>query len=171
MSTNTLVRLSVVSLIFLITACAGTRETVPEEKPATTSESPYDESFDPRSLNDDDIVVGPGPSSGKADNGSGASAAAQTAAAEEVQAREINGFRVQILATNNIETASLVEQEATDRFKTLGHNTYLLFETPLYKIRIGDCENRSDAEALRDLAIENGYSGAFIVKSKITVQP
>ena len=171
MSTNTLVRLFAVSLIFLITACAGTRETIPEDKPAKTSESPYDESFDPRSLNDDDIVVGPGPSSSKADNGPGANAAGQTTAAEEVQTREINGFRVQILATNNIETASLVEQEANDRFKALGHSTYLLFETPLYKIRIGDCETRPDAEALRDLAIENGYTGAFIVKSKITVQP
>jgi len=157
--------------LFLLAACAGTRETVPEEKPKTTGATPYDESFDPRSLNDDDIVVGPSSSASNTSSGAVVVAGEQRNSEEQTRTKEVNGFRVQILATNNIETASLVEQEATDRFEALGHKTYLLFETPLYKIRVGDCENRPDAEMLRDLAIENGYTGAFIVKSKITVQP
>lgn len=163
-------RIAVFSLV-LVTACAGTRETVPEEKPKTADETPYDESFDPRSLDDDDIVVGPGKSAGAVTAGAVSTAGESGAAGEEARVKEINGFRVQILATNNIETASLVEQEASDRFESRGYKTYLLFETPLYKIRIGDCEKRSEAEELRDLAIGNGYTGAFIVKSKVTVQP
>jgi hypothetical protein len=154
-------------------ACAGTRESAPEKKPAETGSRPYDESFDPGTLDDDDIVIGPPSSS--ADNTSQTddqvAAGTQNKTDSDNRSREVNGFRVQILATNNIETASLVEQEANDRFSGGGNKTYLVFEAPLYKIRIGDCENRADAEALRDQAVQNGYSGAFIVKSKINVQP
>jgi hypothetical protein len=140
-------------------ACAGTRESAPEKKPAETGSRPYDESFDPGTLDDDDIVIGPPSSS--ADNTSQTddqvAAGTQNKTDSDNRSREVNGFRVQILATNNISGG--------------GNKTYLVFEAPLYKIRIGDCENRADAEALRDQAVQNGYSGAFIVKSKINVQP
>ena len=161
---------TMLGLIFFA-ACAGTRETVTEEKPSDNKKFIYDESFDPRSLDDDDIVIGPAE---QIEGGSAGSTIAENdpkTTEDQDRVREVNGFRVQILATNNIETASLVEQEASDRFESKGFKTYLLFETPLYKIRIGDCENRSDAEVLRDLAIDNGYTGAFIVKSKIVLQP
>ena len=160
------------SLIFL-TSCAGTREAAPEKKPAESGNEIYDESFDPGTLDDDDIVIGPSsPNSGSATQTETQTAAGgQSKTDGDTKSREISGFRVQILATNNIETASLVEQEANDRFSGGGNKTYLIFEAPLYKIRVGDCVNREDAEALRDQAVQNGYSGAFIVKSKINVQP
>ncbi len=161
---------TVLGLVFFA-ACAGTREAVTEEKPSDDNKFLYDESFDPRSLDDDDIVIGPAEQiEGAAAGGTIAEKDPKTSD-DQSRVKEVNGFRVQILATNNIETASLVEQEASDRFESKGFKTYLLFETPLYKIRLGDCENRADAEVLRDLAIENGYTGAFIVKSKIVQQP
>jgi len=161
---------TILGLIFLA-ACAGTRETVTEEKPSENKKFLYDESFDPRSLDDDDIVIGPAEQIEAGAEGSTIAEKDPETTEDQARLKEVNGFRVQILATNNIETASLVEQEASDRFESNGHKTYLLFETPLYKIRIGDCENRADAEVLRDLAIENGYTGAFIVKSKVVLQP
>ena len=140
--------------------CAGTREPVKEE-PVEEAKPQYDESFDPLSLNDDDIII--------ADAAVLSSVAENPVNVVEEKSipKEIDGFRVQILATKNIETASLFEQEATERFESLEHKTYLIFEAPLYKIQIGDCKERSDAENLRDLAKQYGYREAFIRKCKI----
>lgn len=142
--------------------CAGTREPVKEE-PVKETKPQYDESFDPLSLNDDDIIIADATvATSNVDNPT-------VIVTEKSIPREMNGFRVQILATKNIETASLFEQEATERFESLEHKTYLIFEAPLYKIRVGDCKERAEAENLRDTAKQYGYREAFIVKCKIQV--
>ena len=154
-------------MALIIMGCAGTKETV-DKAPVVEKPGAYDESFDPLSLNDDDIVIGPENNTTPSPVVNGESGT--QVVTEDTRKREINGFRVQIIATSNIETASLSEQEASDRFEKQDHKTYLLFEAPLYKVRIGDCKTREMAEQLRELAIANGYSGAFIVKTKIIVQ-
>ena len=142
--------------------CAGTKEVVKEDNnPQTIAQ--IDESFDPLTLNDDDIVI-EGKKPGTTDDVKISDNINKIAIP-----KEINGFRVQILATKNIETASLFEQEASERFQNQDHKTYLIFEAPLYKIRVGDCKDRSEAESLRDMAKSYGYHEAFIVKSKIQV--
>ena len=151
-----------VLITFLIFACAGTKEPV-TKIPGKVPESKYDESFDPLSLNDDDIVISP--DKGTALTSDKSDDTAPVAVGKK--RKEVNGFRVQILATSNIETASLTEQEATDRFEKVEHKTYLLFEAPLYKVRLGDCITRSEADELRELALSFGYKGAFIVKTKV----
>ena len=153
--------LIIFSSIFLL-ACAGRKEVLKEE-PDTEIVLAYDESFDPLSLEDDDILIDI-ESNSMADSGF-----TSEISRDAFAIKEVNGFRVQILATNKIETASLVEQEAADRFELDGHKTYLLFEAPLYKIRVGDCETRQEAESLRELAKKYGYREAFPVKTKIIV--
>ena len=147
-------------LAIILAACSGGRETV--KKDEGLGQVTYDESFDPLSLNDDDIVIGP-----EETGTSAQSTSKNDPGTVSGRISEVNGFRVQILATNNLEKASLVEQEAAERFSRNGHETYLVFEAPLYKIRIGDCTERQNAEAIRDLAKTFGYKGAFIVKSKV----
>jgi len=154
-----------VFLAIVIFACAGSKEAV-KETPVTIIKSKYDESFDPMTLQDDDIVIGPENTTGPGTSEN----VVESQVSEEKKRREVNGFRVQILATSNIETASLTEQEATDRFERLGHVTYLLFEAPLYKVRLGDCVQRTAADELRDLALSYGYTGAFVVKTKVIVE-
>ena len=149
-------------LTILMLACAGTKEPVKKTIDSVPT-SKYDESFDPLSLNDDDIVINSEKSTTVTQNKAEDSATIEV----EKKKREVNGFRVQILATSNIETASLTEQEATDRFDKLEQNTYLLFEAPLYKVRIGDCLKRKEAGELREMALSLGYTGAFIVKTKV----
>jgi hypothetical protein len=155
--------LLLIFIVFLF-GCAATKDTV-QETTEEVAPLKYDESFDPLSLNDDDIIIAAElPGANTSPNGSDPDTGAQN---EEI--KEINGFRVQILATKNIETASLFEQEASERFQNQGHKTYLIFEAPLYKIRVGDCKERSLAESLQDLAKDYGYRESFIVKSKILV--
>ena len=143
--------------------CAGTKEVVKED--AVVQNTPqFDESFDPLSLNDDDIII-----AGVAQTEPGISENNPDSSSNITTQKEITGYRVQILATKDIETASLFEQEASERFFNQDHKTYLIFEAPLYRIRVGDCRDRGDAEKIRDLAIEYGYREAFIVKSLIQV--
>lgn len=156
-----MIRYFLILLPLIYLGCAGTKTTVKEEStPAKTSK--YDESFDPLSLDDDDIVI----ASTKVSHSTKPDEIKDNSVAIP---REINGFRVQILATKNIETASLFEQEASERFQSQDYKTYLIFEAPLYKIRVGDCKMRSEAENLRDLATGYGYRESFIVKSKIQI--
>ena len=104
------------SLIFFIglflLACAGSKEIIQEDV-GSEIVLVYDESFDPLSLEDDDIVIG-------------------------------------------------MESKAADSDRET-------FEAPLYKIRVGDCKTRQDADNVRDLAKKYGYAEAFLVKSKIII--
>ena len=149
---------------FFYMSCSGTKEVIKEDIPLQDTYQ-FDESFDPLTLDDDDIIIAGDENTQIIYN------AGNNPDTEKIDAlKEITGFRVQILATKNIETASLFEQEASERFNHLDHKTYLIFEAPLYKIRVGDCEDRSEAEELRDLATEYGYRESFIVKSKIQIK-
>jgi SPOR domain len=147
--------------------CSGSQETIrkdlPQQNPAAAGR--YDESFDPLTLQDDDLVITA--DSVQTSRGSGESSSILPT--QSAIPNEAEGFRVQIMATNNIGTASLTEQEATARFSSQGFKVYLVFEAPLYKIRVGDCLERNAAEELRDKAKDFGYGGAFVVKSKINL--
>jgi len=147
-----------------IMGCAGTQEVVKDEIPKTEIYK-YDESFDPLTLDDDDIIIAGDENIQIIDN-----SVTNPNTVVPTVVKEINGFRVQILATKNIETASLFEQEASERFNNLDHKTYLIFEAPLYKLRVGDCRKRPQAEEIRDMALQYGYRESFIVKSKIQVE-
>ena len=149
--------------IFLIIACSSSEQMIvkDDQKP-----NPYDESFDPNSLNDDDIAVHKydvGPKTG-VNNNSGPAISQQ-----EPVFKEVKGFRVQIIATKSIETATMAEQEAKDLFKSMDHKTYLIFDAPLYKLRIGDVTTRDEAEEIRDIAKDYGYREAFIVPTKVNI--
>ncbi|MGD9898570.1 MAG: SPOR domain-containing protein [Calditrichaceae bacterium] len=157
-------------IIGMMYGCASvkstSKESVPEE---SVQKGKFDESFDPLTLNDDDIIIGEKEinPSGDVKAGTDKDTGLNRTAMEPVV--EVDGFRVQILATKNIETATLVQQEATDQFGVLKFQTYLTFEAPLYKVRVGNAIDRIDAERIRDIAKDYGYKEAFIVRSKVLV--
>jgi len=160
--------ITAILLISLVWACSAPKKLVAPKKEETTGSS-YDESFDPLSIHDDDITINsnaPSPAAvtngGKSDNKSLPKEAATVL-------KESDGFRVQILATRSIETATLVKQKAEEQFKTYNYKVYWQFEAPFYKIRIGDALKRTEAEQIRDLAKELGYDQAFPVRSKVKV--
>ena len=154
----------IILIALLYLSCAGTKKVAEEETPFEGG-TKYDESFDPLSLDDDDIKISGTETVTVNDQQIKNNEKLKT----EAILKQINGFRVQILATQNIETASLFEQEANERFQHQEQKIYLVFEAPLYKIRVGDCKDRNKAEIVRDLAKEYGYREAFIVKSKIQI--
>ncbi len=77
------------------------------------------------------------------------------------------GFRVQIFASG--------QKERADSLKMILENiveepVYVTFEVPLYKLRIGNCINRKEAERLQARLNEIGYKNAWIIRSRIEPQ-
>jgi len=82
-----------------------------------------------------------------------------------VEARMIYGFRIQIFASLTEKNAGKVADDVRSAFAEKIHVDYV---APYYKIRVGDCLTREDAEFLKSKALKLGYQGAFIVETLIT---
>ena len=124
----------------------------------------YLEDFDPLSLDDDDIVIR-SVKNADSTNDEDESILIGTQPESEESAQEmVQGYRVQLLATGDEFQAREAKKNAIFRFE---EGVYLIFEAPLYKLRIGDCQTRREAEQLRENAVRNGFGDAWIVPSRI----
>jgi len=156
-------------ILLLITSlflgCAGSKE-IQKTEDENNDRIIYDESFDPNKLNDDDLDL---PEIDYSTNKLKNNNSKNDNDRQTTVPKESNGFRVQIIATQDYEKATLLEEKAKNQFGTNGHATYLSFEAPLYKIRLGDFSEteRNNAEELRNTAIDYGYREAFIVRAKV----
>ncbi|MCA9731878.1 MAG: SPOR domain-containing protein [Deferribacteres bacterium] len=81
-----------------------------------------------------------------------------------VSDQEMIGYRVQILQTQDSEDARTVQNDAIVQ---LDADVYSIFDSPYYKIRVGDFTVRADAEELLQRAIDKGYKSSWIVRTKI----
>lgn len=83
----------------------------------------------------------------------------------------ISGFRIQIYFDSGNQSkirASRVRAEFSGRFPSV--NSYLFYDEPYYKVRIGDFRSRIDAN--RFLKVISGeYPSAFIVVDRIGFPP
>jgi hypothetical protein len=148
--------------LFLI-GCSGSKSVIKEED---RSDNKYDESFDPMTLDDNDIVF---PSTITNISNKNSDTSIKHDDTSQSLQQEVNGFRVQIIATQDLEKATLLEEEAKNQFSMNGHKTYLVFEAPLYKIRLGDFTSRDEADELKMQAINYGYRESFIVRTKVII--
>ncbi len=156
------------TLLAFLASCGGTKKLARENNGNATSSKKYDESFDPSTLNDDDIIIARAPRVREAEAGESAKEKESSPAAE-TRYREVNGFQVQIFVTKDLERATLVREEARELFSDLGYATYLTFESNLYKVRVGDAVTREEAEKIKDEARDRNYREAFIVRAKVRV--
>lgn len=147
----------------LFWGCGKKPPALPEESWSDTTYTPQDESFDPLSLRDEDVLklpeskLKPYPreslslkSSDKSGKGKGV--------------KESAGFRVQLIASDAEGEARSLEQQAMLDFK---ESVYLIFDPPNYKVRLGDCPTRAEANALRDRALKLGYDNAWVVPCRV----
>ena len=79
----------------------------------------------------------------------------------------IEGYRVQVLATRYFERA---DSFAIIMKNTVSERVYVDFETPNYKVRIGDFIERESAESLQQDLVQMGYNSAWILRSRINSQ-
>jgi hypothetical protein len=80
------------------------------------------------------------------------------------------GFRLQIISTNNREEAFRIKADAITKFPD--QKVYALFQSPNFKIRIGNFLKREDAEKFRKDIVSKYYpNGVYIVEDAIEYVP
>lgn len=140
--------------------------------------------FDPLNLEDDDIVIKPlRTESPVRDDGQIDDLKNPIKPVVAMEKELVQGFRVQLLATKDEGKAREERREAL--FILQGEDVYLEFETPYYKLRVGNCLTRKEAEDLvvkvkriarqerkrakpeKKQQLQEWEEGAWIVRTKV----
>lgn len=94
--------------------------------------------------------------------------------------RVAQGFRIQVISSVEKDAAVAAEVEARRWWRNEGSSayrgafpselpTYVVYQQPYYRLRIGDFATRQDAQQAL-AAIEGRYPGAFIVPDTVTLR-
>lgn len=152
---------------FLLLSCSTSQfgwKAKPESVEKKGTKGVLVEDFDPLSLNDDDIVILPTEKASGSETKEGTEMEKVTLDTEKPSGETVQGFRIQLLATKDEIQAREARKNAVFKFY---EKVYLVFESPHYKLRIGDCTTKKEAEELKMKAIQNGFPDAWIVPSKV----
>jgi len=76
----------------------------------------------------------------------------------------IEGYRVQALVTRNTHSADSIRAVLSDK---IDEDVYITYEVPYYKIRVGNCVDRKQAEELKLKLVELGYASAWIIRTRV----
>ena len=76
----------------------------------------------------------------------------------------IEGYRVQVLVTRNTHSADSIRAVLSDK---IDEDVYITYEVPYYKIRVGNCVDRKQAEELKLKLVELGYASAWIIRTRV----
>lgn len=84
---------------------------------------------------------------------------------EKVNQEIINGFRIQIAMTKEINEANTIKNDLINLFPE--QNVYVIFESPYYKIRLGDFTDKESANRILPNIVDKGYKSAWVVPDKV----
>jgi hypothetical protein len=90
-----------------------------------------------------------------------------SAAVERTDVDTVTGFRVQVIATDNLQEADNIRSEIY--FKTNQMNVYLVFEPPFYIVKAGDFISRPSANDLSFKLNQMGYSEARVIQDSVII--
>lgn len=79
------------------------------------------------------------------------------------------GFRVQVLTTNKRNEANDAKAKSMQLFPEF--RTYMDWEAPYFKVRVGDFKTRQEATDLRNKLAGQFSGGVFVVPTIINVSP
>lgn len=190
--------LIILMVLFLMTGCgpflAQNPPNTTETKPVSdSSESQYAdatiiEDFDVLSLRDDELDVNKIKNEQKKKNE--AAPVSQTVSRSSTSSswkpvpgqaadtlvmpktsETLPGWRVQICALADESAARRLQQRAEDVFeKYQSFKVYLTYDSPYYKVRIGDFLSRAEADRLLKVAVQKGFPDAWVVRTNVTRQ-
>lgn len=83
----------------------------------------------------------------------------------KVEEEVLQGFRIQIFASPRIDEATLAKQTAAQLITT--DSLYIVFDPPVYKVRVGDYPTRHEANRALASIVQKGYPDAWIVTDRI----
>jgi hypothetical protein len=80
---------------------------------------------------------------------------------------KVNGYRVQILSTDNFDEADNLKLNVHTRLQSTP--VYVEFESPYYKVRVGDLVESNHAYDLSDKLKQLGYQNTLVVQDSVLV--
>ncbi|WP_127126595.1 SPOR domain-containing protein [Pseudoflavitalea rhizosphaerae] len=83
--------------------------------------------------------------------------------------RSAPGFRIQVVSTNDRNKAFTAKSTIYQQFPEL--KAYLLYQSPFYKLKVGNFIKREDAEEYLSSIKQYFPSGVYIVRDVIEVTP
>ncbi len=78
------------------------------------------------------------------------------------------GWKVQLFSTTDFYHADTVYFQAIDDF--IEQDVVKVFNSPYYKIRLGNCTTREEAEDLLDRALNLKYRDAWIIRTAVKME-
>ena len=78
------------------------------------------------------------------------------------------GYRVQVLATDDLTEAQQMRSDVY--FKTNKNEIYIMFQPPLYKVKVGDYETLTGANSLAFKLSQLGFPLAQVVADTVNIQ-
>ncbi len=82
-----------------------------------------------------------------------------------VQEDMTQGFRIQIFSSSSIDEATQARTNALVQFPS--DSIYIVYDPPVYKVRVGDFITRYEADQRMPAFVEKGYKDAWIVPDRI----
>jgi hypothetical protein len=80
---------------------------------------------------------------------------------------QVDGFRVQVIATDDLEEANQIRTEIYER--TNQKFVYIVFDPPFYKVKTGDFTEVEDARNLSFKLNQLGYKESRVVTEKVNI--
>lgn len=82
----------------------------------------------------------------------------------EADRKTMQGYRVQVLASGSKESADALRSQVESK---VGTTAYVELVDGVYKVRVGDCPSRGEAEALLERCRNAGFQDAWIVSCTV----
>jgi hypothetical protein len=82
---------------------------------------------------------------------------------------QYKGYRVQIMSSSNRDDAFKMKADLLSKFPE--EKSYIIFQSPNFKVRIGNCLKKDDAEKLRTKISKFFPQGVYIVEDAIEYTP
>ena len=161
--------LLILPILFLMACATSQFGWAPDPAADGDKKTEMNEDFDFVELDDDEPVIGSDESKDSTaeiamPNNRSIGSEINSDAADKDEGTMILGHRVQLASFEDESNAREARKDALFKFQ---QKVYLIFDSGLWKLRIGDCKTPEEADALRDLAVRRGYPGAYKVVSKV----
>lgn len=82
-----------------------------------------------------------------------------------VEEEILQGFRIQIFASASIDESNSTRVMALGRL--VQDSVYVVYDPPVYKVRVGDFPTRLEANQRLSVLINNGFPDAWVVPERI----
>ena len=82
-----------------------------------------------------------------------------------IQEDVLQGFRIQVFSSSNIDDANNMRTLALEKFQS--DSVYIVYDPPVYKVRVGDFVNRYEASQHLPEFIDKGYPDAWVVPDRV----